>query len=335
MIRLGINGFGRIGRNVLRASLNTDGVDVVAVNDLTDAGTLAHLLKYDSVSGVLDAQISHDGSALSVNGKSIFVSAKRDPSEIPWKELGAEIVIESTGFFTDPEKASLHIQHGGAKRVIISAPAKGDALTIVMGVNHDRYDPKTHFVISNGSCTTNALAPAAKVLNDAFRIEHGMMVTTHAYTNSQALHDQPLKNLRAARSAALSIIPYSTGAAKAIGKVIPELDGKLSGFSLRVPVPVVSIVDLTVDVAHEVTVEAVNSAFREAAAGNLKGILGYNELPLVSADYQGDSRSSVIDGLSTMVIGKRMVKVMAWYDNEWAFSKRLLDLSLHVASKGM
>lgn len=247
-----------------------------------------------------------------------------------------DIVIEATGFFTERDKAAVHITRGGAKRVIISAPAKNDDLTVVMGVNHQQYDPAKHAVVSNGSCTTNGLAPAAQVLHQRFGIEHGLMNTTHAYTNSQALHDQPEKDLRGARAAALSIVPYSSGAAKALGKVIPELDGKLTGYSLRVPVPVVSIVDLTVTLARTVTVDEVNAAFRDAAAsGPLKGILGYSEEPLVSCDYQGDARSSIIDGLSTLVIGGKLVKILAWYDNEWAFSNRLLDLAHLMEERGL
>ena len=335
MVKIGINGFGRIGRNVLRAALGQKEFQIVAVNDLTDSATLAHLLKHDSILGKIAAEVRHEPGRLWVDDKPITVFAERDPANIPWASLGVEVVIESTGRFADKAQAEVHITKGGAKRVIISAPAKGDDLTVVMGVNHQLYDPAKHKVISNGSCTTNGLAPAAKVLHDAFGIEHGLMNTTHAYTNSQVLHDQPEKDLRGARAAALSIVPYSSGAAKAIGKVIPALDGKLTGYSLRVPVPVVSIVDLTVTVSRDVTVDEVNSAFRKAAEGPLKGILGYSEEPLVSSDYQGDPRSSILDALSTLVIGKRMVKVLAWYDNEWAFSKRLVDLSLLVAGKGV
>jgi glyceraldehyde 3-phosphate dehydrogenase len=333
MVKIGINGFGRIGRNVLRAALGQQEFQIVAVNDLTDSATLAHLLKHDSISGKIAAEVTHEPGKLWVDGKPIVVFAERDPGNIPWASVGAEVVIEATGRFADKASAEIHITRGGAKRVIISAPAKGDDLTVVMGVNHELYDPAKHRVISNGSCTTNGLAPVALVLHEAFGIEHGLMNTTHAYTNSQALHDQPEKDLRGARAAALSIVPYSSGAAKAIGKVIPALDGKLTGYSLRVPVPVVSIVDLTVTVSRDVTVEEVNAAFRQAAEGRLKGILGYSEEPLVSSDYQGDDRSSILDALSTLVIGKRMVKVLAWYDNEWAFSKRLVDLSLHIASR--
>jgi len=333
MTRIGINGFGRIGRNLYRAALGNKGFEIVAVNDLTDPKTLAHLLRHDSILGRLPAEVGYDDKHLFVDGKAIRVFSEREPANIPWKSVSADIVVEATGFFTEKAKAEVHISRGGAKRVIISAPAKGDDLTVVMGVNHESYDPAKHFVVSNGSCTTNGLAPVAKVLHDSFGISHGLMVTTHAYTNSQVLHDQPLKDLRAARSAALSIIPYSTGAAKAIGKVIPSLDGRLSGYSLRVPVPVVSVVDLTVNVERDVTAAEVNEAFKAASEGKMKGILGYSEEPLVSADYQGDDRSSIVDSLSTLVAGGRMVKVLAWYDNEWAFSKRLVDLALYMSSR--
>lgn len=336
MINVGINGFGRIGRNVLRAALGREDFQVVAVNDLTDSRTLAHLLKHDSLLGTLPADVEAREGELSVDGRAIRVFSERDPAAIPWKSVNADVVIEATGFFTDKAKAELHITQGGARRVIISAPGKNDDITIVMGVNHQRYDPARHTVVSNGSCTTNALAPAAQVLHQAFGIEHGLMNTTHAYTNSQALHDQPEKDLRGARAAALSIVPYSSGAAKAIGKVIPELDGRLTGYSLRVPVPVVSIVDLSVTLKRDVTVDEVNTAFRRAAdSGPLKGILGYSDEPLVSSDYQGDPRSSIIDGLSTLVIGGRLVKILAWYDNEWGFSNRLVDLALWMEKRGL
>jgi len=328
MVKVGINGFGRIGRNVLRAALNSPDIQIVAINDLTDSKTLAHLLKYDSLSGTLTVPVEAAEGELRVDGKAVRVFSERDPAQIPWSSVGVEIVIEATGFFTAREQAAVHINHGGAKRVIVSAPGKDDDLTIVMGVNDQNYDPARHFVVSNGSCTTNGLAPAAQVLHQRFGIEHGLMNTTHAYTNSQALHDQPEKDLRGARAAALSIVPYSSGAAKALGKVIPELDGRLTGYSLRVPVPVVSIVDLTVTLKRDVTAEEVNAAFRDAASeGPLKDILGYSDEPLVSSDYQGDARSSIIDGLSTLVIGGNLVKILAWYDNEWGFSNRLVDLA--------
>lgn len=336
MVNIGINGFGRIGRNVLRAALGREDFKVVAINDLTDSATLAHLLKYDSLSGTLPVPVTAGENQLIVDGQPITVFAQRDPGNIPWSSVGVDIVIEATGFFTDKAKAEVHITRGGAKRVIISAPGKNDDLTVVMGVNHEQYDPARHLVVSNGSCTTNGLAPAVQVLHQAFGIEHGLMNTTHAYTNSQALHDQPEKDLRGARAAALSIVPYSSGAAKAIGKVIPALDGRLTGYSLRVPVPVVSIVDLSVNLKRDVTVEEVNNAFRAAAeSGPLKGILGYSDEPLVSSDYRGDPRSSIIDGLSTLVIGGKMVKVLAWYDNEWGFSNRLVDLALLMAQRGL
>ena len=335
MLRLGINGFGRIGRNLLRAAIHQPDMAVVAVNDLTDTKTLAHLLKYDSLLGTFAASVRHDDANLFVNDSPIAVSASRDPGAIAWGKHGVDIVIESTGHFTDRAQAELHMTRGGAKRVIISAPAKNEDVTIVMGVNHSAYAPAKHRIVSNGSCTTNALAPVAKVLNDTFGIAYGQMVTTHAFTNTQALHDQPAKNLRSGRAATQSIIPYSTGAAKAIGKVLPELDGKLSGFSLRVPVPVVSIVDLTVQVETDTDVDRVNAAFEAAAQGAMRGILGCSREPLVSADYRGDDRSSIVDALSTLVSGKRMVKALAWYDNEWAFSKRLLDLAALMQSAGI
>ena len=335
MVKIGINGFGRIGRTVLRAAYGNPEFQVVAVNDLTDSKTLAHLLKHDSILGTFGADVRPEPGRILVDGSPMTVFAERDPGSIPWASVGVEIVIEATGRFTDKAQAEVHVTKGGAKRVIISAPAKGEDLTVVMGVNHRSYDPARHVVVSNGSCTTNGLAPAAKVLHDAFGIVHGLMNTTHAYTNSQVLHDQPEKDLRGARAATLSIIPYSSGAAKAIGKVIPALEGKLTGYSLRVPVPVVSIVDLTVNLARDVTAAEVNDAFLKASEGELKGILGFSLEPLVSTDYQGDSRSSVVDGLSTLVIGNRMVKVLAWYDNEWAFSCRLVDLALFMASPGL
>lgn len=336
MVKVGINGFGRIGRNVLRAALGNEAFQVVAINDLTDSKTLAHLLKHDSLLGTLPATVEAGEGELKLDGRAIRVFSERDPGNIPWSSVGVEIVIEATGFFTDKAQAEAHITKGGAKRVIISAPAKNDDLTIVMGVNHEQYDPALHRVVSNGSCTTNGLAPAAQVLHQQFGIQHRLMNTTHAYTNSQALHDQPEKDLRGARAAALSIVPYSSGAAKAIGKVIPELDGRMTGYSLRVPVPVVSIVDLTVTLARDVTVEEINAAFLKASQeGPLQGILGYSDEPLVSSDYRGDPRSSIIDGLSTLVIGGNMVKILAWYDNEWGFSNRLVDLALLMARRGL
>jgi glyceraldehyde 3-phosphate dehydrogenase len=334
MKSIGINGFGRIGRTFLRTAIDRKDLDIAAVNDLTDAATLAHLLKHDSLWGAFPGEVRAEGKSLIVDGRRIEVLAERDPAAIPWARLGVEIVVESTGRFTEAAKAKAHIESGGAKKVLISAPAKGEDITIVMGVNHGAYAPDRHSLISNGSCTTNAIAPLALALHRAFGIERGLMLTTHAYTNSQALHDQPEKDLRGARAAALSIVPYPSGAAKAIGKVIPELDGKLNGFSLRVPVPVVSVVDLTADLLRDVTAAEVNSALKEASEGYLKGILGFSEEPLVSRDYEGEERSGVVDGLSTMVMGGRMAKVLAWYDNEWGFSKRLVDLAAFVGARG-
>jgi glyceraldehyde 3-phosphate dehydrogenase len=349
MITIGINGFGRIGRNFLRAAWGRSDMTIAAVNDLTDGATLAHLLKHDSILGAFPHEVAaaqadggqaggvagaQSAGSLMIDGTPVRVFAEKDPARIPWAEASVDIVIESTGRFTDRASAELHLGPAGAKRVIVSAPAKGDDLTVVMGVNDSLYDPTAHRVLSNGSCTTNALAPVALVLNEAFGIEYGLMNTTHAYTNSQVLHDQPEKDLRGARAAALSIVPYSSGAAKAIGKVIPALDGKLTGYSLRVPVPVVSIVDLTVTLARDVTAEEVNAAFKAASEGALRGILGYSEEPLVSCDYLGDPRSSIVDARSTIVIGKRMVKVLSWYDNEWGFSNRLVDLAALIGRKG-
>ena len=334
MLKLGINGFGRIGRSLLRAAHGKPNLEVVAVNDLTDAATLAYLLKRDSILGVFSAAVDSSEGVVRVDERPVRVFAERDPASIPWSSMGVDIVVEATGRFTDKAQALAHIRGGGAKRVIVSAPAKGDDLTIVMGVNQGLYDPSAHVVVSNGSCTTNALAPLAKVLHQRFGIVHGQMVTTHAYTNSQTLHDQPSKELRAGRAAALAIIPHSTGAATAIGKVLPELNGRLAGFSLRVPVPVVSVVDLTVQVERATDVASVNAALREAAAGpELSGILGVSDEPLVSADFQGDARSSVVDAALTMVSGGQLVKVLAWYDNEWAFANRLIDTALHMASR--
>jgi glyceraldehyde 3-phosphate dehydrogenase len=335
MLKLGINGFGRIGRSLLRAARGNPNLQIVAVNDLTDAQTLAYLLKRDSILGPFPGPVgSLDGSLL-VDEKPVRVFAEREPSAIPWAEAGVDLVVEATGRFTEKAQALAHVQ-GGVQRVIVSAPAQGDVLTLVMGVNQGRYEPARHVVVSNGSCTTNALAPLAKVLHERFGIQQGQMVTTHAYTNSQALHDQPSRELRAGRAAALSIIPHSTGAAKAIGKVLPELEGRLAGFSLRVPVPVVSVVDLTVQVKRPADVASVNAAFREAAAGpDLEGILGVSDEPLVSADFQGDPRSSVVDSALTMVSGGHLIKVLSWYDNEWGFSNRLVDTALYLASRGL
>lgn len=333
-VKIGINGFGRIGRNVFRAALKNPNVDVVAVNDLTDANMLAHLLKYDTVHGKLDAEVSVDGNNLVVDGKTIEVSAERDPAKLSWGAQGVEIVVESTGFFTKRADAAKHLE-AGAKKVIISAPASDEDITIVMGVNEDKYDAASHDVISNASCTTNCLAPFAKVLNDKFGIKRGMMTTVHSYTNDQQILDLPHKDYRRARAAAENIIPTSTGAAKAVSLVLPELKGKLNGGAMRVPTPNVSLVDLVAELEKEVTVDEVNAALKEAAEGNLKGILGYSEEPLVSSDYNGNINSSTIDALSTMVMEGQMVKVISWYDNESGYSNRVVDLADYLASKGL
>ncbi|OTQ88846.1 glyceraldehyde-3-phosphate dehydrogenase [Bacillus subtilis subsp. subtilis] len=333
-VKVGINGFGRIGRNVLRAALNNPEVEVVAVNDLTDANMLAHLLQYDSVHGKLDAEVSVDGNNLVVNGKTIEVSAERDPAKLSWGKQGVEIVVESTGFFTKRADAAKHLE-AGAKKVIISAPANEEDITIVMGVNEDKYDAANHDVISNASCTTNCLAPFAKVLNDKFGIKRGMMTTVHSYTNDQQILDLPHKDYRRARAAAENIIPTSTGAAKAVSLVLPELKGKLNGGAMRVPTPNVSLVDLVAELNQEVTAKEVNAALKEAAEGDLKGILGYSEEPLVSGDYNGNKNSSTIDALSTMVMEGSMVKVISWYDNESGYSNRVVDLAAYIAKKGL
>lgn len=333
-VKIGINGFGRIGRNVFRAALKNPEIEVVAVNDLTDAKTLAHLLKYDSVHGTLDAEVAVNGNNIVVDGKEIIVKAERDPANLGWGELGVDIVVESTGRFTKREDAAKHLE-AGAKKVIISAPATNEDITIVMGVNEDKYDPANHHVISNASCTTNCLAPFAKVLHEKFGIIRGMMTTVHSYTNDQQILDLPHKDLRRARAAAESIIPTSTGAAKAVALVLPELKGKLNGMAMRVPTPNVSVVDLVAELEKEVTVEEVNAALKAAAEGELKGILAYSEEPLVSRDYNGSTASSTIDALSTMVMEGRMVKVLSWYDNETGYSHRIVDLAAYIASKGL
>jgi len=334
MVKVGINGFGRIGRNAFRVMIGNPEIEVVGINDLTDAATLAHLLKYDSIHGKFDGVVEAAEDCIIVNGKKIKILAQTDPAKLPWKELGAEIVIESTGRFTDADKARAHIA-AGAKKVIISAPAKKEDITIVMGVNESQYDPAKHNIISNASCTTNCLAPFTKVLLQKFGIESGLMTTVHSYTNDQRILDLPHKDLRRARAAAQSIIPTTTGAAKAVALVLPELKGKLNGFAMRVPTPNVSITDLTVNLSKDATVEEINAAMKEAAEGEMKGILGYSDEPLVSKDYNGDSRSSIVDGLSTMMIGKRLAKVVSWYDNEWAYSNRVVDLALYIASRGL
>ena len=318
-VKVGINGFGRIGRNVLRAALNNSNIEVVAVNDLTDANMLAHLLKYDSVHGKINAEVSVNGNTLVVNGKEIIVKAERNPAEIGWGELGVEVVIESTGRFTKRDDAAKHLE-AGAKKVIISAPASNEDITIVMGVNQDQYDPANHHVLSNASCTTNCLAPFAKVLNDQFGIKRGMMTTIHSYTNDQQILDLPHKDYRRARAAAENMIPTTTGAAKAVALVLPELKGKLNGMAVRVPTPNVSLVDLVAELDKDVTAEEVNAALKAAAEGDLKGVLQYSEEPLVSKDYNGDPHSSSVDALSTMVMEGNMVKVVSWYDNETGYS---------------
>ncbi|MBQ0982361.1 MULTISPECIES: type I glyceraldehyde-3-phosphate dehydrogenase [Micromonospora] len=330
-IRVGINGFGRIGRNFFRAVLASDAdIEVVAVNDLTDNATLAHLLKYDSILGRLPYEVKATADEITVGGKTIKAYAEKDPSKLPWGDLNVDVVIESTGFFTDATKAKAHVD-GGAKKVIISAPAKNEDVTVVMGVNHDTYDPAKHTIISNASCTTNCLAPMAKVLHDTFGIQHGLMTTIHAYTQDQNLQDAPHSDLRRARAAALNIVPTSTGAAKAIGLVLPDLKGKLDGYALRVPIPTGSVTDLTVNVGRETTVDEVNAALKAAADGPLKGILVYNEDPIVSSDIVTDPASCIFDAPLTKVVGNQ-VKVVGWYDNEWGYSNRLVDLVKLVGS---
>ena len=333
-VRVGINGFGRIGRNVLRAAvtMRNDAVQFVAVNDITDPKTLAHLLKYDSVHGRFPGSVEAKGDCLVVNGGEIRVTAIKEPDKLPWKDLGVGLVLESTGRFTDRDQAAKHLA-AGAKKVVISAPAKGDDITIVMGVNHDRYDPAKHHVVSNASCTTNCLVPVVKVVLDRFGFVRGFMTTVHSYTNDQPVLDLPHKDLRRARAAALSIIPTTTGAAKATSLVIPELKGKIDGISLRVPTPDVSLVDLTAEVGKRTTVEEVNAAFRDAARGALKGILEVSDEPLVSADYIGSFASSVVDALSTNVIDGTLVHVSSWYDNEMGYSARCVDLLAHIAAR--
>lgn len=335
-VKVAINGFGRIGRNAFKAALEkyADSIEFVAINDLTDPATLAHLLEFDSCFGRFDGTVEAKDDALVVNGKEIKVLAERDPANLPWKELGVDIVIESTGIFRSKEAAMKHIE-AGAKKVIISAPAKNEDITIVMGVNEDKYDPANHHVISNASCTTNCLAPFAKVIHEKFGIKRGLMTTVHSYTNDQRILDLPHSDLRRARAAAVSIIPTTTGAAKAVALVLPELKGKLNGFAMRVPTPTVSVVDLVAELEKSVTAEEVNAALKEAAEGPMKGILGYEDRPLVSVDFKGDPRSSIIDGLSTMVMEGNMVKIVSWYDNEWGYSNRIVDLVNYIASKGL
>jgi len=333
-VKVAINGFGRIGRNVFRASLGNKDIEIVAINDLTDAKTLAHLLKYDSIFGGFEADVKAGDDKLIVGGKEIAVVAKKDPAELPWKDLKIDVVIESTGRFVDKASAGKHIA-AGAKKVIISAPAKDPDATFVLGVNEHTYDPAKHHVVSNASCTTNCLAPMAKVIHDNFGIVHGLMNTIHSYTNDQQLLDLPHKDLRRARAAAVSIIPTSTGAAKAVSLVLPELKGKLDGMSLRVPTPDVSVVDLVAEVSKKTTAAEVNAALKEAANGKMKGILQIEESPLVSIDFKGNPHSSIIDAALTSVMEGTMVKVISWYDNEWGYSCRLRDLVLFMAKKGL
>jgi glyceraldehyde 3-phosphate dehydrogenase len=334
-IKVGINGFGRIGRNVLRASLEDPSIEFVAVNDLTDPKTLAHLLKYDSILGNLPNQISAGADSISVDGKTIKVFKEKDPAALPWESVGAQVVIESTGKFTDASDAKKHLR-GPVKKVIISAPAKNEDITIVLGVNEDKYDPAKHNIISNASCTTNCLAPIAKVVHDHFKIQSGTMTTIHSYTNDQVILDFPHKDLRRARAAALSMIPTSTGAAKALKLVIPDLAGKLDGFAMRVPTPNVSVVDLVAFVEKKTSKEEVNAALKAASAsGSLKGYLGFEEGELVSSDFRGDSRSSIVDAPMTLVVGGNCVKVISWYDNEWGYSCRVRDLINYLAKKGL
>ncbi|MDH5720954.1 MAG: type I glyceraldehyde-3-phosphate dehydrogenase [Spirochaetia bacterium] len=331
-IKIGINGFGRIGRNLFKLAIENSNFEVKLINDLTDSKTLAHLLKYDSVFGVWNKQVEAEDGSILVENQKIPVSAIKNHEEIKWADYDVDYVVESTGIFTD-DRARLHIEKGGAKKVIISAPAKNEDITIVLGVNHDKYDASSHHVISNASCTTNCLAPVAKVLMDKFGIEKGLMTTIHSYTNDQRLLDLPHKDLRRARAAALSMVPTSTGAAKAVSLVLPELKGKLDGLAIRVPTPNVSMIDLVVETKEKTSKETVNAALKEASESSLKGILGYNELPLVSRDYVQNSLSSIVDGLTTNVIGENMVKILSWYDNEWGYSSRVVDLIEYIDGK--
>jgi glyceraldehyde 3-phosphate dehydrogenase len=333
-IKVGINGFGRIGRNIMRAALGSGEIDFVAVNDLTNAATLAHLLKYDSILGNLKADISASGDSITVDKDQFKVLSVKDPAQLPWKDLGVDIVFESTGLFTDRDSAAKHLA-AGAKKVIITAPAKKPDLTVVLGVNEDKYDPKAHQIISNASCTTNCLAPVAKILHERFGIRKGWMTTVHSYTNDQQLLDLPHKDLRRARAAALSIIPTTTGAASAVGEVLPELKGRLDGIAMRVPTPNVSVVDLAALVDKKTSAAEVNAAFEEASKGALKGLLEYSTAPLVSIDFKGNAHSSIVDSPYTSVMDGDFVKVLAWYDNEWGYSNRCVDLVRHLAKKGL
>lgn len=332
-VKVAINGFGRIGRNAFKAKFlrNVGEVDIVAINDLTDPATLAHLLKYDSLFGKFSGTVEAKDNALVVNGKEIKVFAEKDPEQLPWGELGVDVVVESTGRFRDKESASKHLK-AGAKKVIISAPAKNEDITIVLGVNEDQYDPQNHHIISNASCTTNCLAPVAKVVDEKFGIKRGMMTTVHSYTNDQRILDLPHSDLRRARAAAQNIIPTTTGAAKAVALVLPQLKGKLNGMAMRVPTPTVSLVDVVFELEKETTTEELNAALKAAADGE---VLGYSEEPLVSMDYKQDPRSSIVDGLSTMVMEGNMVKVVSWYDNEWGYSNRVVDLIKYIGEQGL
>lgn len=333
-VKVAINGFGRIGRNTLKAFLEkkSENIKIVAINDLTDPSTLAHLFKYDSVYGRFQGEVETGEREIRINGEEIQILSEKDPAKLPWKEMGIDIVIESTGIFRDREKAQKHLE-AGARKVIISAPAKGEDITIVLGVNENEYIPEKHHIISNASCTTNCLAPVAKVLDEKFGIVRGLMTTVHSYTNDQRILDLPHKDIRRSRAASLSIIPTTTGAAKAVSLVLPQLKGKLNGMAFRVPTPTVSVVDLVAELKKEVTVEEVNGAFKEAAQGRLKGIMDYTDEELVSMDYRGDAHSAIVDGSSTMVIEGNMVKVIAWYDNEWGYSHRVADLVEYIAGK--
>ena len=333
-VKVGINGFGRIGRNIFRASLGEKDMDFVAVNDITDTNTLAHLLKYDSVLGNLDHDIAASENGIKVDGEEFLVFSERDPAAIPWDSVGAELVIESTGRFTKAEDAKKHLR-GSVKKVIISAPAKNEDITIVLGVNEEQYDAKAHSIISNASCTTNCLAPVAKVIHEKFGIRTAQMTTIHSYTNDQQLLDLPHKDLRRARAANLSMIPTSTGAAKAVALVLPELKGKFDGISVRVPTPNVSLVDVVIDVDKETSTEEVNKALKDAANEELRGILAFSEEPLVSSDFKGNSNSSIVDAEYTKVIGGHMIKILSWYDNEWGYSCRVRDLVKYIAGKGL
>ena len=333
-LKMAINGFGRIGRVVFREAMNNDEVEVVAVNDLTDADMLAHLLKYDSVHGALDADVSAKDGSIFVNGKEIKVFAEKDPAQLPWKEHDIDIVLESTGIFTTEEKASKHIE-AGAKKVILSAPGKNGMKMLVMGVNEETYNPEEHHVVSNASCTTNGLSEISKVLNDKFGIKKAMMTTIHSYTNDQALLDAPHSDYRRARAAAESMIPTTTGAAKSVAKVLPELEGKIDGMAIRVPTPNVSLIDLVAELETDASVEEVNQALKDATENELKGYLAYSELPLVSRDYNGNTASATVDAASTMALGGNMVKVLAWYDNESGYSARCVDLAVHMYKKGL